>query len=103
MADAAAELVAAKLQVAATCLALLERRAIKTMDEDVGPKEWARVKREFMAIGVSAGVDFAATMDHVGEIPAGVIYDPAMVTSNDIQAAPQHDMPAMRQHCCCKS
>ena len=70
---------------------------VKRFDEAVGPADFSRFSQEFMAHILAAGRDFFVTLEHVGDIAPAVLFDPANVTSDDLNTMIAETVPQLRQ------
>ena len=69
---------------------------IKRFDEAVGPADFARFIQEFMAHVLAAGRDFLVTLEFQGDIAPAVLFDPANVTSDDLNTMTIETVPQLR-------
>ena len=95
MADAALE--AARRSVTLASEEILKNSASAPLNEALGSKDWARLRREWLNAADAAGVDFRAALLYDGNIPEATPYDPANVLLDTAAGALAPSMVHVRQ------
>ena len=83
--------------VAAAADAFSQRPASRPFDETLGAKDWRRLRAELVAEAASAGEDWRAAVNYVGNIAPAAVYNDALVLDNSDAGAPPPELKHTRQ------